>query len=141
MPLRNYASLIGQKIPSTLMHRAKAAHYASMVRDTRRATGKAAVNRLRMVAPGAYAMGGPLAAEGRRTTAAVVSANKTFRGPMANRGLRASRAPGRSRFSLAQNGKYIAAGVVTAGIGGAIVNRSGRPADKTIGRPTGIYGY
>lgn len=49
--------------------------------------------------------------------------------------------PGRSRFSLAKHGKYVAAGVVGAGGVGAMMKRTGPGVDKTQGRPTGMYGY
>ena len=37
--------------------------------------------------------------------------------------------------------KMIAGGIVAAGVMGTIKNRSGRPADRVMGRPTGPYGY
>jgi hypothetical protein len=49
--------------------------------------------------------------------------------------------PSRNRFSAAKHGKYVAGAVVGAGGLGMYANRSGRPTDRTYGRPTGLYGY
>lgn len=88
-----------------------------------------------LVSP-SFMRGGPLALSGRETFGAMNNAKRTFRNIP-----KASMPPGRSRLSLAKNGKYIAAGVVGAYGVGAVMRRSGPATDPTIGRPTGMYGY
>lgn len=50
--------------------------------------------------------------------------------------------PGRSSRLLGKNAKFAALAVVGAAVvGGSAMNNTGRAADKTVGRPTGMYRY